>query len=133
MLPFVRGVDLSGNDFKVRGGEGDSRRVTPRPSLRAAPSALPGPTGGAGGPRRVFPGLPRPRRKTGAGAQGTRAAQERGPAGLAPEPVTPRAHALAGYRPTLCCRASRFSSGSPWLLTYPFGPACLEAWNGKGC
>lgn len=127
MLPFVRGVDLSGNDFKVRGGRGGRRRVTPRPSLWAAPSALPGPAGGAGRPRRVFPGLPRPRRKTGAGARGTGVAQERGPAGLGPEPVTPMAHALAGYRPTLCFRASRFSSGSPGVLTCPFGPACLEA------
>lgn len=48
MLPFVRGVDLSGNDFKVsRGGVGGR---PPPPSLWAAPSALPGPAGGAGGP-----------------------------------------------------------------------------------
>lgn len=56
VLPFVRGVDLSGNDFKVSWGR--RGKATPRPSLRAAPSALPGPAGGAGG--RASASLPGP-------------------------------------------------------------------------
>lgn len=102
MLPFVRGVDLSGNDFKVSCGEREGRplgRLSGPLPLRFRDRRA----GRAGLPR-VFPGLPRPGRKTWAGAPGVwgRAGSE--PSGREPDPMPPREHALASHRPTLWSR-----------------------------
>lgn len=95
MLPFVRGVDLSGNDFKVsRPGVGPTslRAVSSaraRAGLRFLSRPPPGPAppgtadgAGWGSPRRS---RPRPERTPGAPAQGphgkTRAGQGRADAG----------------------------------------------------
>ena len=90
--------------METKRGWGRRGKATPRPSPRAASSALPGPAGGAGGPPRVFPGLPRPGRKTWAGAPGVWGRAGFEPSGREPDPMPPREYALASHRPTLWSR-----------------------------
>lgn len=138
VLPFVRGVDLSGNDFKVRrpgGGAGPLYAVSSAPArtgLRFLSRPPPGPVplGTAGGAGWGSPGarVPRPERIPKISFRCPYGKTEAGSGGVDP---WVRSHARDGLRaPTPCHRPGIWAppgpeSGAGSLSSAPTSPAPL--------